>query len=67
MIETGTLMLGKGILTASVLLGFGFSQLRALRRMKAHDEAQRRAAQEQESAQQAPGLPERADSPPAPG
>lgn len=34
MISTGTLMLGKALLTAAALLGFGFWQLAALRRLR---------------------------------
>jgi cytochrome oxidase assembly protein ShyY1 len=33
-ISTGTLMLGKALLTAAALLGFGFWQLHQLRRLR---------------------------------
>jgi hypothetical protein len=39
MISTGTLMLGKALLTAAALLGFGFWQLATLRRLRREREA----------------------------
>ncbi len=38
MISTGTLMLGKSLLTAGVALGFCFWQLRELKRLKQRDQ-----------------------------
>ena len=44
MISTGTLMLGKALLTAAALLGFCIWQLRTLRRLRREREAARAAA-----------------------
>jgi hypothetical protein len=43
MISTGTLMLGKALLTAAALLGFCIWQLRTLRRLRREREAARAA------------------------
>jgi hypothetical protein len=45
MISTGTLMLGKALLTAGAIMGFLLWQLWVLRRMKRDDEARKAAAQ----------------------
>ncbi|MCG6898126.1 MAG: hypothetical protein LJE61_01315 [Thiocapsa sp.] len=46
MISTGTLMLGKALLTAGAIMGFLLWQLRVLRKMKREDEARKAAEQE---------------------
>ncbi|MBK1645437.1 hypothetical protein CKO25_12435 [Thiocapsa imhoffii] len=53
MISTGTLMLGKALLTAGAIMGFLLWQLHVLRRMKREDAA-RKAAQTAEAAPDAP-------------
>ncbi|WP_462322954.1 hypothetical protein [Halochromatium sp.] len=45
MISTGTLMLGKALLTAAALLGFGFWQLAALRRLRRERERREKEAE----------------------
>jgi hypothetical protein len=45
MISTGTLMLGKALLTAGAIMGFLLWQLWVLRRMKREDEAKKAAEQ----------------------
>jgi hypothetical protein len=45
MISTATLMLGKSLLSAGVALGFCYSQLRALKRMRREGEERRQAAE----------------------
>jgi hypothetical protein len=47
MISTGTLMLGKALLTAAALLGFGFWQLAALRRLRREREQRQADAHSQ--------------------
>jgi hypothetical protein len=48
MISTGTLMLGKALLTAGAIMGFLLWQLWVLRKMKREDEA-RKAAERKSS------------------
>jgi hypothetical protein len=63
MISTGTLMVGKALLTATVLSGFGVFQLVALKRMKRRDEEAKRAeAREDEAAEPLTSNSERTDS-----
>jgi hypothetical protein len=53
MISTGTLMLGKALLTATALLGFGFWQLATLRRLRREREAREAAQRESGSTDEA--------------
>lgn len=53
MISTGTLMLGKALLTAGAIMGFLIWQLRALHKMRRADEA-RKAAERQSGEGDAP-------------
>jgi hypothetical protein len=46
MISTGTLMLGKALLTAGAIMGFLLWQLRVLRRMREEDAARKAAAEQ---------------------
>jgi len=50
MISTGTLMLGKALLTASALLGFCIWQLLTLRRLRREREAREAARRASEAA-----------------
>lgn len=52
MISTATLMLGKALLTAAALLGFGFWQLAALRRLRREREQRESDARSQQSNQE---------------
>lgn len=61
MISTGTLMLAKALLTAAALLGFGFWQLRQLRRLRRQREQEREAGTRDRSAAGADRPPPDAD------